>query len=425
MLTFLYRIAGVRALLLLVGGGAHAALLLAPAVAWPHIIDEVAQNIVIDLKTTDGRKFDVVYALHDSHIAAFYDQARQLGLPTDRSDAAFAGQLASSFDYDGCTISPAKKRAWAPRPGFRAFPLTLTCPRPMKSLRLRRVDYRRDKTRTTLYIGLRIGDSRPRRMLIAPRLGALEIPVLTAGRPLPIAATSSADNDPHDAHNEGDEPGTERAKSSDFPDPERARATRRWASLKPPPFPILQAWAKEGAMHLAVGVDHLLFLAALVLCAATIRGLLVLVILFSIGHMAAMFGALILGLPGHWLIEVGIGLSIVWAGFQARDPATGSTLRSAVGALGFGLVHGWAFGSELARLAVGVDGLLWPLASFGIGLDAAQSVFCGAVYFAWRAINGRLSESKAGRLSKSGWARRVASTLIMAGGVAFAIAAAV
>ena len=184
---------------------------------------------------------------------------------------------------------------------------------------------------------------------------------------------------------------------------------------------MLLAWADEGARHLVFGPDHLLFLLAIVLCAGSARWLALAVLLFSIGHLAAMGAALSFGLPGHAAIEIGIGLSIVWAGWRAMNPAGGRELRTGAGVLGFGLVHGWAFGSELGRLVLGVDGLLWPLLSFGVGLDVAQIIWCGLWYVGLK-YGGRLvpplqKPENAAKL------RRATAIVVVLGGAAFAVAA--
>ena len=146
-----------------------------------HLIDEVAANIVVDLATRDGRTFVVTYALHADQVSAFYDQARQLGVAKDRSDAAFAAELARGFVYESCTIVPTGAPATEPQPHFVAFRLSMTCPAPMRRLTLHRVDYNRAKTRTTLYIGVRVRERPTRRLLVPPRMAAVSLPVLQDG----------------------------------------------------------------------------------------------------------------------------------------------------------------------------------------------------------------------------------------------------
>jgi len=385
-----------------------------------HLIDEVAANIVVDLQTRDGAVFVLTYALHRDQVDAFYDQARQLGVPRDRSDAAFAAELAAGFAYEGCKATPTGAPATAPRPGFLAYKLTLDCGRPMRKLELHRVDYNREKTRTTLFIGVRVQGHDTRRLLVPPRMAAVALPVVGEGMALPVPATRAAPGDRRrkDAADPHGDHGAE-TETGDYPEPDKARRGRWLAKLRPPPADIMFAWSWHGVLHLAGGVDHLLFLLALVLAAISVGRLLLAVLAFSVGHMAAMATAVVFALPGHWLVEVGIGLSICWAGALAlgrtREAAGGSArLQSKVGALFFGLVHGWAFGSELRAMLAGSEGVLWPLVGFGVGLDLAQMAWCALLFGAGRLLGVTREPFRL---------RDVMAWVVVAGGAAFALRA--
>lgn len=417
-----------------------------------HLIDEIAQNIVLDVRTSDQIQFELTWALHDSHVEAFYSQAKQLGMAQERSDLAFATQMARAFDFGGCRARPSAKPSYAPRPGFRAWVVDLRCDDAVETLRLRRVDYRRAKTRTTLFIGVRVGEAKAKRWMFPPRLEQLDIPIgpVAAGPPKNAANSNdpraedradgaaggpesdpkkrtAAQTDEHASH------GSFPIAPADHPSPSEARASRDFAWLIPPPVDILFEWAKEGARHLVGGVDHLLFLLAIVLLAGSARWLVFAVVCFSVGHVVAMGIALSLSLPGHPAIEVGVGLSIVWAGMRAvtatadRDDPGHRQLRTGAGVLVFGLIHGWAFGSELARFTAGTDGMLWPLASFGVGLDLAQLVWCGLWWFGLRWAGEKFGERRGVSGRESGLFTRIHGALpkvVALGGAWFASRAA-
>lgn len=330
-------------------------------------------------------------------------------MTTGRGDRAFAQRLAVGFELSGCTLRPAAKGdiATPMRNGlFRAFHLDARCTAPRNELELVRANYNRAKTRTTLYVTVTIGTAVPQRLLLPPRLARLTIP-LTGGRKATSQPASPQGRRAKEGPLQLTPSPSDPVDTSRFPPPNaHTSATERM--LRPPPSDILWAWAEAGARHLAGGADHLLFLLALTLAALKYGRLVGCALAFSVGHMVTMAAAIAWAWPPIAAIEIVIGLSIMWSAWQARRPGLGRF--EALGAFGFGLVHGAAFGTELAHLVGGSDGLLWPVLSFGVGLDLAQMAWVSIGFALWTPVRRRISNKNLPRTQV--WAT---SALLVAG----------
>lgn len=124
-----------------------------------------------------------------------------------------------------------------------------------------------------------------------------------------------------------------------------------------------------GVEHLLTGMDHVLFVVALLLGAARPRQLVAVLSMFTLAHSLTL-GAALLGLvhvPAE-IVEPLIALSIV---FVAVENLLGARGRMPVTFL-FGLVHGLGFAGSLQ-----VDGrvdwsMLLSLFSFNLGIEVAQ-----------------------------------------------------
>jgi hypothetical protein len=142
-----------------------------------------------------------------------------------------------------------------------------------------------------------------------------------------------------------------------------------------------------GVRHLAGGLDHILFLLALILPAplihrggqwgaarstvATLRQLAVTVTAFTIGHSVTLvIGAFHDTRAALPLVECLVAFSVLIAAMQALRPWLGE--REALLALTFGLIHGLSFsaalvGAELSPASRGIS-----LLGFNLGIELAQ-----------------------------------------------------
>ena len=282
----------------------------------------------------------------------------------------------------------------------------------------------RERTRATLYVSVRVAGEPVRRFLLPPRLATLSVPLVGSAVSQTSAKHVDGDGDEEPlfaTRTPGDDIDTSRLPAPGEP----AGICHRW-----PPASICIGWAVEGARHLLGGLDHLLFLAALALAARSLGILGLLVTAFSAGHMTTMAMAIAGQWPRLAAVEVAIGVTIGWSAWQARRaPASRSTLGLAVGAALSGLIHGAAFGAELRAVVGSSDGLLWPVLSFGVGLDLAQTAAAGLVFASWTPVrrllakvgNGPQSEVAATRGVGASKIHQVAAGALVAAGVAYAV----
>ena len=136
----------------------------------------------------------------------------------------------------------------------------------------------------------------------------------------------------------------------------------------------------EGTWKLPDGIDHILFLLALVLMGGSLRSVLVTVTGFTVGHSVTLsLGALNwVHLPGR-LVESVIALSIAWvAGANVLRRERRSDSRFWVATL-FGFMHGLGFASILSELYLSRGSLASALVGFNVGVEAGQLLILAVV----------------------------------------------
>lgn len=136
----------------------------------------------------------------------------------------------------------------------------------------------------------------------------------------------------------------------------------------------LGGFMRLGLDHILSGLDHLLFLAALLLGSRNLRSLLITVTAFTAAHSLSLAAATLgwAHVSSGW-VEPAIAASIIWVALEnllrARSP-----LRRHVLTFAFGLVHGLAFAEALTELRLSG----WPLArallGFNLGVEAGQAL---------------------------------------------------
>jgi hypothetical protein len=145
----------------------------------------------------------------------------------------------------------------------------------------------------------------------------------------------------------------------------------------------------EGALHLWLGLDHVLFLLSLILVAGevaareslkrAVRDVAVIITGFTIGHSVTLIAAAL-----DWvridtrLVESTIALSIVVvAVWNIWKPEMRKGLPWV--AVTFGLVHGFGFSNVLRELVIPSSGRIVALLSFNVGIELAQLAIVVAV----------------------------------------------
>lgn len=143
----------------------------------------------------------------------------------------------------------------------------------------------------------------------------------------------------------------------------------------------LRSFFALGAEHLAVGIDHLLFVAGIVWLVRGRRRLVGTVSAFTLGHSVTL-GLATLGvvrvpaLP----VELAIAASLVAVGVEiargASGRAPGALARHPASlAFGFGLVHGLGFAGALSAAGLAPGDVPLALLGFNLGVEAAQLAF--------------------------------------------------
>ena len=128
-----------------------------------------------------------------------------------------------------------------------------------------------------------------------------------------------------------------------------------------------------GIEHMALGWDHLLFVAGILLIAKDLSRSAKLISLFVLGHSTT----LIVGTLAGWRFDAGY-VDAVIAASVAVVGVIGILTRPqrwnwfAAMVLGFGLIHGLGLATRFQDLDLPSKGRLWKLLAFNIGLELGQ-----------------------------------------------------
>ena len=149
-----------------------------------------------------------------------------------------------------------------------------------------------------------------------------------------------------------------------------------------------------GVEHILGGVDHLLFVLALLLIVRGGKRILITITAFTAAHSITLVAATLgwVHVPGP-PVEAMIALSIVFVaaeivhGLQGRP---GLTARAPwVVAFSFGLLHGFGFAGALAEVGLPEKAIPVALLTFNVGVELGQLIFV-AIVLAARAVIVRL-----------------------------------
>jgi hydrogenase/urease accessory protein HupE len=164
-------------------------------------------------------------------------------------------------------------------------------------------------------------------------------------------------------------------------------------SLEQPAFEVLPptatsevAWSYliMGVEHILAGVDHLLFVLALLLIVKGNRRILMTITAFTVAHSITLVAATIgwLHVPGP-PVEAIIALSIVFVASEVLQEMRGNeglTSRAPwVVAFSFGLLHGLGFAGALAEVGLPQVAIPTALLMFNVGVEVGQLAFVAVV----------------------------------------------
>ena len=167
------------------------------------------------------------------------------------------------------------------------------------------------------------------------------------------------------------------------------------ASASPGPLEVITSYTWLGIEHILLGIDHLLFVAALVMLVRGKRQLLLTITAFTIAHSITLALATlgVLNVPGP-PVEAIIALSILFVALEILrreqgHPSLASEKPWAV-AFSFGLLHGLGFAGALAEVGLPENSIPLALLFFNVGVEIGQLIFVG-VLLAATALARRLT----------------------------------
>ena len=138
---------------------------------------------------------------------------------------------------------------------------------------------------------------------------------------------------------------------------------------------------KLGIEHILTGYDHLLFLFALLAVTHSFWPALKIITYFTIAHSITLACAALnlVELPSS-IVEPVIALTIIYVALEniiRGDHPKGRQWLT----FGFGLIHGFGFASVLREMGIssGETGILLPLLSFNLGIEAGQITVAAVV----------------------------------------------
>jgi hypothetical protein len=151
---------------------------------------------------------------------------------------------------------------------------------------------------------------------------------------------------------------------------------------------VARAYLALGVEHILSGIDHLMFVGALLFLVGFRRKLVWTITAFTLAHSLTLASAAL-----GWLtlrsapVEASIALSIVLvAGEALHKRDTFARRWPALVAFLFGLVHGLGFAGALSEIGLPQKHLATALLTFNLGVEIGQLMAVAAAWAAWRAI---------------------------------------
>jgi hydrogenase/urease accessory protein HupE len=196
---------------------------------------------------------------------------------------------------------------------------------------------------------------------------------------------------------------------------------RKWTIISHPSQPWVEvaasqtwlgvagAYSRLGVEHIWGGIDHLLFILALLLLVRGWRRVVATVTAFTVAHSITLAAATLgfVHVPQK-PVEASIALSIVFVAaeiIRSRQGLLSLTEKAPwVVAFAFGLLHGFGFASALSEVGLPQNAIPVALLFFNVGVEVGQLLFIASVF----AVT-TLARQVAGRipLPRLAWAWRI------------------
>lgn len=139
-----------------------------------------------------------------------------------------------------------------------------------------------------------------------------------------------------------------------------------------------------GVEHILLGIDHLLFVLALVVLVSSRKHLVLTITAFTLAHSLTLAAAVlgVVSVP-QGPVEAVIALSIVFVAaeiiYQRRGHKSLAIRKPWLVAFGFGLLHGLGFAGALTEIGIPEHAIPLSLALFNVGVEAGQLLFIAAI----------------------------------------------
>ena len=145
-------------------------------------------------------------------------------------------------------------------------------------------------------------------------------------------------------------------------------------------YDVVKTYSKLGIEHILLGIDHLLFVLALIIITKGKWHILKTITAFTIAHSITLSLAALgyVNFPTA-PVEAVIALSIVFLAVEIVKNINGKqTLTSKkpwLVAFTFGLLHGFGFAGALSAIGLPQQDIPWALAFFNVGVEIGQIAF--------------------------------------------------
>jgi hydrogenase/urease accessory protein HupE len=147
---------------------------------------------------------------------------------------------------------------------------------------------------------------------------------------------------------------------------------------------VAATYLKLGIEHILLGLDHLLFVLALILIAPNTRQLVMAITAFTVAHSITLASATLgfVNVPPP-PVEAAIALSIALVALEivrAREGKAGIAVHAPwVVAFVFGLLHGFGFAGALSEVGLPAGHIPAALFFFNVGVEIGQLLFVAVV----------------------------------------------
>jgi len=155
-------------------------------------------------------------------------------------------------------------------------------------------------------------------------------------------------------------------------------------AAEPSNLDVIQVYTALGIEHILIGVDHLLFVFALLLIVSGVRRLIGTITAFTLAHSITLAAAT-LGYVhvAQAPVEAVIAMSILFLATEIihnRQGRPGLAKRFPwLVAFIFGLLHGFGFAGALAEIGLPEQSIPLALLFFNVGVELGQLIFVAAV----------------------------------------------